>query len=211
MNNQKQHWNELHNQDRLKTYSHHPTSFAQEVINSFPPHAKILELGCGLGNDSYYFVQQGHAIIATDFADEALKQNTKKYKKIPNLQFAFLDISQIPYNFKDNEFDIVYARLSLHYFTDRITKEIIQEIHRVLKSGGLFCFLCKSIQDPLYGRGIKIEKDMYELNNHVRHFFSGEYAKQLLKNKFTIIKLKSGKEDFYGKKSSYIKVTTVKR
>ena len=108
--------------------------------------------------------------------------------------------------FRDSEFDGVYARLSLHYFTDDVTKSIFREICRVLKPNGYLCFICKSTNDPLYGKGTEIEKDMFENNGHIRHFFSEDYAKSLLVNDFTIEKLESGDEKFYGKDSAFVKV-----
>lgn len=207
---QKDYWNKLHNSDRLKPYSHNLTNFAKEVAQLLPAKARVLELGCGLGNDSFYFVKSRHIVIAVDFSDEIIRQNKARYKNTPNLIFKVLDISKSPYEFLNVEFDAVYARLSLHYFTDKLTKKIVRETHRILKAGGLLCFLCKSTKDPLYGQGRKIERDMYELSGHIRHFFSEEYTKKLLKNKFEIVKLESGREEFYGKKSAYLKVVATK-
>jgi len=205
ISDQRKHWNELHAKNTLKTYSNKPTDFAQEVIQLFPLESKVLDLGCGLGNDSFYFAQSGHDVIGIDFSEEAIKQNKEKYNSIQALTFAVSDISK-PLSFSDNIFDVVYARLSLHYFTDRVTRKIFSEIGRVLKQNGLFCFLCKSIGDPICGQGTKIEKDMFELDGHIRHFFNDEYITDLLKNMFKILKVESGEENFYGKKSAYIKV-----
>ena len=109
-------------------------------------------------------------------------------------------------SFNDNKFDVVYARLSLHYFTDKITKKIFNEMHRVLRPNGYLCFICKSTNDPLYGKGIEVEKDMFENNGHVRHFFSENYAKLLLVDRFKIQKIESGDEKFYGNDSAFVKI-----
>ena len=55
-------------------------------------------------------------------------------------------------------------------------------------------FQVKSTQDKSYGEGTEIEKDMFKDNNgSVRHFFSKEYAKELLKDNFSIILLEERK------------------
>jgi len=205
MNNQKQHWNKIHAAGNIDHYSGKPTDFAEEIIKIIPSSLKVLELGCGVGNDSIGFAQAGHTVIATDFSEVAIKKNSERFSHITNLTFKVIDIIE-PLQFNDNEFDVVYARLSLHYFTDDVTRLIFNEMCRVLKPNGFLCFICKSKNDPLYGKGVEIEKDMFESDGHIRHFFSEEYAKSLLKNNFKIEKIESGDEKFYGNDSAFIKV-----
>jgi ubiquinone/menaquinone biosynthesis C-methylase UbiE len=205
MQNQKKHWNELHNKGNIDHYSNSPTKFAEEVLKIVKPSSGVLELGCGTGNDSIAFANAGHFILATDFSEVAIAKNSERFSDIPNLTFKVLDISQ-PIKLEDNQFDIVYARLSLHYFTDKITKKAFQEIHRVLKQDGFLCYICKSIKDPLYGTGKQIEDDMFEYKGHIRHFFSEKYATECLGDNFKVEKIESGEDNFYDRKSAFVKV-----
>lgn len=204
MNDQIQLWNTLHKKGKVNHSFNKPTSFAKEVQKLFSQKLRILELGCGVGNDSYYFASQGHEVLGTDFSQVAIEKNNKYFKE-NNLKFRILDISK-PTNFPDNSFDVIYAHLSLHYFTDEITKKIFRELNRILKPSGLLCFLCKSTEDPSYGKGKQIEIDMFEENGHIRHFFSENYVKECLKSIFYIQKLDLGWEDFYNRHSAFIKV-----
>ena len=204
MHDQKKLWNKAHEQESIHHYSTQPTSFFEEVNKIIPPASRILELGCGVGNDSIGFAEARHTLIATDLSEVAIDKNKERFKNILNLNFETLDMSE-SLRFHNNEFDVVYARLSLHYFTDEVTRKIFSEIHRVLKPNGYLCFICKSTNDPLYGKGTEIEKDMFEHNGHIRHFFSEEYAKSLLENKFKIEKIESGDEKFYGNNSAFVK------
>jgi len=206
---QKVHWNEIHSKGSMLKYANNPTKFAQEVVDSFPPNSKVLELGCGSGNDSVFFAQKGHPTVGSDFSDVAVKQNASKYKDESNLKFQVVDMTQ-PFPFGNATFDVVYARLSLHYFEDLVTKKVFNEIYRVLKPGGLICFVCKSVEDPLYGQGEEIEKDMFLREGHVRHFFSEDYARECLGAEFTLEKIESGKEIFYGDESGFVKVIAKK-
>ncbi len=208
MKNQQDHWDNLHSNRALDSFANSETSFAKECLPYFETGSKILELGCGAGNDSNFFAISGFDITATDFSEQAIKQNSEKFQHT-NLSFEILNIANnFPY--ENQTFDIVYARLSLHYFTDKKTREIFQEIARILKSGGLLCFICKSPQDYLYGKGEKIENDMFENEGHIRHFFSEKYAKELLANNFTIQTLTSDTESIYGHDSAFIKVISRK-
>lgn len=198
-------WNKKHNQGKVDHYTDHPSSFAVEVNKLLKPNSKILDIGCGVANDSIYFAKNGHLVLASDISEVAINKNKKRFGESANLTFSIIDIAE-PLNIKDNEFDMVYARLSLHYFTDKATKQIFKEIHRILKPKGLLCFICKSIADPEYGIGKKIENNMYEENGHTRHFFSEDYVRECLKDSFTIKKLENGKEKFYKENSAFVKV-----
>lgn len=79
-------------------------------------------------------------------------------------------------------------------------------MYRVLKPGGYVCFMCKSVEDSIYGEGVEIEKDMFEREGHVRHFFSEKYVQDLLKNRFKIEIIKSDVKKLYERQSSFIKV-----
>lgn len=205
MQDQKKFWNDAFTSQKLFQKTTKQTDFAAEVVQIIKPHSKILDLGCGLGEDDIIFAQKGHTVIATDFAEIVIQKNIERLKETPNLYFEVLDITgDFPY--EANEFDIVYARLSLHYFTDAKTREIFDEIHRVLKPNGYLCFICKSTDDKLYGQGTKIEKDMFEENGHIRHFFSETYTRSLLEKDFVIDEFKSEDKKIYTRDASLIKV-----
>ena len=116
--NQKQYWNNAHRNNKIEAYTNTPSEFAKEVIAYFPKNSKIIELGCGLGNDSVFFSQNGHSILSTDFSEIAIINNKNRSEWVNNLIFEVLDISK-PMKLDNCQFDIVYARLSLHYFPDK--------------------------------------------------------------------------------------------
>lgn len=205
MQDQQKIWDDSHTQRQLKGHSTTQTSFAEEIDVAIPAGSSVLELGCGEGNDSIYFAQQGHKIVATDFSPVIIESNAKNIVH-QNLEFRVQDISK-PFDYPDGSFDVIYARLSLHYFTDKDTRAIFTELGRVLKPGGLVCFMCKSVDDGLYGQGIEIEPDMFELHGHVRHFFSQAYARELLTDsEFEIVSMASGEDVLYTRESAFITV-----
>jgi len=209
MKDQLEHWNHAHSEQWLHKHSSGETAFAKETASQLPQKSTILELGCGEGNDSIYFAELGHTIVATDFSDVAIEQNKKRWVD-PNLTFRVQDISH-PLHFDDASFDVIYARLSLHYFTDKTTQKAFKEIGRALKPGGTLFFMCKSTDDHIYGQGDEIEADMYELNGHVRHFFSEKYALKLIDvARLKMKHIEMGEEQIYDRQSGFIKVTATK-
>jgi SAM-dependent methyltransferase len=171
------------------------SAFAVEVAALLQPGFRVLELGCGTGEDAAYFAAGGHEVLAVDFAAFAVNEAKRRHPGKANLSFAMHDLAQ-PFEQPDGSFDLVYARLSLHYFPDAQTRAIFREVQRLLAPGGLFAFMCKSPADPLYGQGAEIEPDMFE-SDHVRHFFSRRYAEELLRDGFEVETLReeTGKRD----------------
>lgn len=140
----------------------------------------ILDLGCGGGRDAQYFSRRGLRVTAVDIA---ISEQQQKRLKSNNIQFIKSDIRNI--KIKENSFDIIYAHLSLHYFDDKMTSKILSNLYNILKPGGYIFIKCKSINDPLFGKGKMIESNFYDFE-HTRHFFSKEYMREKLKD-FRII------------------------
>lgn len=204
---QQKYWNEFFSDLGQVDLSGH-SQFAEEVAALLPKKSKILELGCGLGRDAVYFAHQGFTVSATDFSPMVIAQNNQRNKQT-NLTFSVCDISKsLP--FLGESFNAVYANLSLHYFTDTVTKQVFENIQLVLRPQGLLCFQCKSVDDPLYGKGTRIEKDVYYDEGKTRHFFSINYAKECLANMYVIQRTETGTENFYDKPSAYVKVIAQK-
>ena len=130
----------------------------------------ILDLGCGMGNDTLYLTEKGFKVISCDYSKEAL--NSVK-KLIPNASTKLVDISKkLP--FKDNEFKIIIADLSLHYFDNETTIEIMEEIKRILKKGGYLFARVNSVNDINHGagQGKKLEENYYFVEGYNKRFFS---------------------------------------
>ncbi len=131
--------------------------------------SKILDLGCGLGNDSLYLKELNKEVIAVDYSKEALDFVSSHIQGIETLE---LDISK-PLPFKNNEFELIIADLSLHYFSKDTTIKIMKEIKRILKGGGILLARVNSIDDINFGskEGVKIENNYYFVNGYNKRFF----------------------------------------
>ncbi len=91
---------------------------------------KVLEIGCGTGYWTEFFVQKGFSVTAIDIAEKMLEKAEKKNLK--NVEFLKADVLQLP--FKDNSFENIFAVTSLE-FTENQPKAF-SEIFRVLKKDG---------------------------------------------------------------------------
>lgn len=152
---------------------------AQLFAIHVPTGSPVLELGFGHGHDARYFARNGYHVVGADVSVRAVELLGEK--RPPNLHVVRLDLAQ-PLPFGTGAFAGVYARLSLHYFTDATTRSIFAEIARVLRPQGTLYAMCKSTRDRLYGLGVNVENDMYELEGHTRHFFSLPYMERTVRH-----------------------------
>lgn len=98
---------------------------------------RLLDLGCGAGENSVYFAKQGAHCVATDYSpgmvDVALKLAASNGVKIEGRTANAMAL-----DFPNNTFDLIYASNLLHHIPD--PKIALKEMHRVLKPGGKACF-----------------------------------------------------------------------
>ena len=165
----------------------------------------VMELGCGPGWDAAFFAENGHRVLATDFSDTLIEADKGRFPGVEGLTFESLDTREAIAGKEDASFGVIYARLSLHYFDDADTRLVFEHIARVLRPGGLLAFMCKSTDDPLYGKGVELEPDVFE-SAHRRHFFSEAYARRLLEHGWQEPQITARSGDLYGSPSAWIEV-----
>ncbi len=185
----------------------------QEPVNNFAVRAykiikskrlkTLLDLGCGDGRDSVYFFNKGLKVTAVDFSLSGIK---KLKSQNPKINCILADIRKM--KLKANSFDVIYAHLSLHYFDDKTTNKIFNNLYHTLKKKGLIFIKCKSVDDTLFGEGEKISENMYK-KGHTRHFFSKEYMREKLK-KFKVIKISKTSSIYHNYKSAFIEAKATK-
>lgn len=77
--------------------------------------------------------------------------------------------------FEDESFEIVCADLCLHYFKEKDTRMILEEISRVLTMGGHLFVRVNSVNDVNHGagQGVEIELHLYKTEEGMfKRFFS---------------------------------------
>lgn len=94
------------------------------------------------------------------------------------------------------EFDVVYAHLSLHYFSREKTKEIVKDIHRVLKQWWIFAILLNTIEDSECGEGEKLEDDYYMIRSVPKRYFSVSSAREVFSSGFETVLLDNQGETY---------------
>lgn len=96
---------------------------------------KVLEIGCGGGMDAERFVSAGAIYTGIDLTDRAVKITKSKIQD----KGEVLKMNAEHLEFPDESFDIVYSFGVIHHAIN--PENIVKEIHRVLKPGGLFSIM----------------------------------------------------------------------
>lgn len=98
------------------------------------PGEKLLEVGCGMGTDLLQFARGGAICTGVDLTPRSIEISRHRFKlyDVPGT-FLIADGEKLP--FPENTFDVVYSNGVLHHTPD--TAGAVQEIHRVLRPGGI--------------------------------------------------------------------------
>ncbi len=114
----------------------------------------ILDLGCGVGRDSFYLSSQGFKVFALDSAFTGLSKanGQSTIKQAATCHFVQADALSLP--FPDSFFDGVYCFGLLHEFLppgcDQAVEQALKEVSRALKDQGILV-LSVLAGDPLAG------------------------------------------------------------
>lgn len=145
----------------------------------------ILELGCGTGNDADRLADEGFAVTALDFSEEAVTRAEERFGT--RVSFGVADIAS-PLAFPAAGFDAVMSNVALHMFPDGVTRSVFAEIERVVRPNGLFVFHVNALEDrPLRAQqrpGTQELESNYVLepSGKTMRFFSDEYLRDLLRS-----------------------------
>lgn len=93
----------------------------------------VLDVGCGIGLDSYAMQKQGLDVTAIDLTDVAVQAAHKRFVTTnADGKFCVTNAEHLPFN--NNSFDYVYSFGVMHHAPN--TERCIEEAYRVLKKGG---------------------------------------------------------------------------
>lgn len=148
MRNQEE-WEKTYSSNSLHHKNEYPnTEVVSFIMNNFgkikdKTKIKILDLGCGWGNNLSFLKEKGFDYYGIDFSKTAVEHCKKYFKNV-----LCENISNLPY--EDNFFDCVFDRASIQHNSFEKQKKIISEVKKVLKKNGkFFSILISETTKPL--------------------------------------------------------------
>ena len=173
-------WNEYYRHNAASV-DNRPSEFAKYIESGFlyernPAH--ILELGCGNGRDSLFFLSKGHKITAIDGSDVAIEM----LNRITNSNNALFVCGDFVKNkaLYQMKYDCIYSRFTLHAISEEQEDELLDNARYSLNNNGILAIEARTTNDEIYGKGIEIENNAFIYNEHYRRFIDvNEFRKKI--------------------------------
>jgi len=176
-------WNKVYKSDS-SFFGEEPSNFALLCLNHMKTNnaKRVLELGSGHGRDTTFFASNGIEVDALDYSVIAVDilDRIRKEERLP-IKPRIFDVKS-PFPFQDCFFDDVYSHmlLNMRFSLDQL-HFIFSEIKRVLKPKGLNFFSVRNYIDKSYGKGVEIERGIYDINGFQVRFFTEKEIQGLMK------------------------------
>ena len=145
----------------------------QILKGRFTKEMKILDAGCGEGRNTVYFVRQGFQIFGIDPNEAAIQYCHYQAKSLDSNydihRFQVGRLEDIP--FHSGAFDALICSAVLHFASDVDNFwQMINEIHRVLKVGGIFWFRMCTNMGGIEAQSEKLDEGKYLLPDGSERF-----------------------------------------
>jgi SAM-dependent methyltransferase len=137
---QREYYNRL--LDRYEAHYDDPTSQTYRRRYIFEPmfdgvdfkRRHVLEAMCGSGPTTAYLLERGATVTGLDVSDSAVQSFVNRWPDCSGIRASIFD-SGLP----ADSYDMVIVQAGLHHLHPRL-EDAIEEIYRILKPGGYFCF-----------------------------------------------------------------------
>jgi len=171
----REYWNAYYQNNKKQD----PSNFAVYIENKLRPKSHILELGCGNGRDSMFFLEKGHNVIGVDGSDYAINELNRLTIDNKNVLFICDNFVKCNTVFQ-MKYDCIYSRFTLHAITEEQENELLYKVKNA--ANGIFCVEARTIHDDIFGMGEKVAHNSFVYNNHFRRFIDSDEFKEKLMN-----------------------------
>jgi ubiquinone/menaquinone biosynthesis C-methylase UbiE len=153
---------------------------AQKLVQHVGPNGFIIDIGCGTGRDMAYFESQGLQVTGVDLSAGMLAFARRHVRG----GLALMNMCRI--GFSEACFEAVWSCASLLHVAKQVAPAALQEVHRILKPGGIFILTIQEVNsegwEENYVDGVKRFFVLYPKN---------EMQTMLSRNGFTVCKVDS--------------------
>ena len=123
------------------------TNYFDEIINEVKGK-RVLDYGCGLGENSLKYLKAGAHVTGIDIADSyiAIAKENARNNGHSKEQYDFIVMDAHKLDFPDESFNFIVGMGILHHLQDEIA---LKELHRVLKKNGRLSLMEPLADNPL--------------------------------------------------------------
>ena len=125
-------WNQLYKKE-LVPWSNAPANLLKNFVEYLPKGAKILDLGCGRGRNSFFLERLGFEVLGLDISETAIQQAKDKNSKC---KFKVFDLMHEEW---PKDFDAVIDFGFYHFLPSQYRKEYVSKLNNTLNNKGIYC------------------------------------------------------------------------
>jgi 2-polyprenyl-3-methyl-5-hydroxy-6-metoxy-1,4-benzoquinol methylase len=159
--NEANEWDRIYSSEGRR--AEYPDEFVVRFVNRHlltderqPEDLRVLDIGCGPGRHVAYLAREGFETYGIDYSGFAIEMA----EELCNREGFDAEIKKErieEMSFENGFFDCVIDCATIqHNFTEEI-QESVEEVHRVLKTGGTFFWMARAQADSFYSEGTEEE------------------------------------------------------
>jgi ubiquinone/menaquinone biosynthesis C-methylase UbiE len=139
---------------------------------------RVLDIGCGTGENALYLAENGFSVIGVDLSSRAIAAARKKTAE-RWLDVDFRAGNALSLDLKDSSFENIIDSGLFHTFNDNDRTAYVREMARVLVPKGRYFMLCFNEKEPTsWGGPRRITRQ--EIETAFKPFFTINYIRDSL-------------------------------
>lgn len=152
----------------------------KDFLREIPKQGRILDLGCGPGQDIFYLMNKGYHAIGLDGAWSFLLWARKKD---PQVSLVYGDLRRLP--LRETQFDGIWAAASMIHISKTEVRKALKGIGSLMSPGGFLgaTFAHGNVSGRLKGGWIP--------GRYISRWFKQELTAAVVSSGWTIVRLKT--------------------
>ncbi len=128
-------WEEAYQSKDAVAFSSAPNDTIKEFELLFPEQSRVLDVGCGEGQNALYLAQKGHCVDAFDISEYGIAK--VKYRcEEAGIQLNAFTADLTEYGFEQN-YDVILCFGTLHFVGKNDWKKFVKEAKENTNDGGI--------------------------------------------------------------------------
>lgn len=126
----------------------------------------ILVPGIGYGRNAKVFMDNGIDVTGIEISQTAIDLARQSGL---DMNVFHGSVTDMPFDIK--LYDGIFCYALIHLLDQREREKFIQDCYNQLKPGGYMVFTTVSKKAPMYGKGVQLDTDYFEIMDRVKMFF----------------------------------------
>ena len=149
-----------------------PSPFAEYCVNEgLVGNAVIVDIGCGNGRDSYYFVNNSaKEVVGIDQSEVVIVKNIENIgnlkKPIQNKIKFYSGNFVKPESYHGLNATLYYSRFTFHAITHNEQLIFLSMLSEIMNSGDISAIEARTINDKTFQKGVKTNKNTNFTDHH---------------------------------------------